>query len=157
MVDAKRHSRIWMACTDRRTPPSRISSPASEDSPRFLPDGDIGFRALENGSNFLFRMEPGGSDRHKVLADRILDLNAVCPDGRWIVLNRPISGGENPVIRSAVLIDGQRRCVLGHLCRRLGRIRQFDGFRISSASFHCSGSEQDRPAASSRRRVLRSR
>jgi len=108
LLDAKRHSSIWIARTDRRTSPFRISSPASEDSPKFLPNGDIVFRALENGSNFLFRMKPDGSDRHKVLADRILDFNAVSPDGRWVVFGRPISGGENPAVRSAVSIDGHQ-------------------------------------------------
>ena len=118
LLDAKRHSSIWMARTDRRTSPFRISSPASEDSPKFLPDGDIVFRALENGSNFLFRMKPDGSDRHKLLADRILDFNAVSPDGRWLVFGRPISGGENPAVRSAATIDGHQTVdVCAAICR----------------------------------------
>jgi serine/threonine protein kinase/Tol biopolymer transport system component len=108
LVDAKRHSSIWIARTDRRTSPALISSPASEDSPKFLPDGDIVFRALENGSNFLFRMKPDGSDRRKVLADRILDFDAVSPDGRWVVFGRPTPGGENPAVRSAFSMDGHQ-------------------------------------------------
>jgi serine/threonine protein kinase len=107
LVGAKRHSSIWISRTDRRTSPSRISSPASEDSPQFLPDGNIVFRALENGSNFLYRMKPDGSDRHKITPDRILDLRTISPNGRWITVIRLHSGDENPVARSAISVDGQ--------------------------------------------------
>jgi Tol biopolymer transport system component len=108
LVDAKRHSSIWIARTDRRTSPSRISSPASEDSPQFLPGGDIVFRALENGANFLYRMKSDGSNRQKITPDRILDLMAISPNGLWITVLRPVSGAENPAARSAISIDGQR-------------------------------------------------
>jgi serine/threonine protein kinase len=107
LVDATRHSTIWIARTDRRNSPTRISSASSEDSPRFLPDGDIVFRALENGVNFLYRMKPDGSDRRKISPDRILDLAGISPDGRWIDLTRPRSG-ESPAVRSLISIDGQR-------------------------------------------------
>jgi len=106
LVDATRHSTIWIARTDRRTSPTRISSDYSEDSPHFLPDGDIVFRALENGVNFLYRMKPDGSDRRKITPDRILDLSGTSPNGRWIDVTRP-SSGESPVARSIISIDGQ--------------------------------------------------
>jgi Tol biopolymer transport system component len=107
LVDAQRHSSIWIARTDRRTSPSRISSPASEDSPQFLPDGDLVFRALESGANFLYRMKPDGSNRQKIIPDRILDLTAVSPNGNWITVIRPVTGAETPAARSAISIDGQ--------------------------------------------------
>ena len=105
-VDDKRHSSIWIARTDRRTSPTRISSASSEDSPHFLPGGDVVFRALENGVNFLCRMKPDGSDRRKIIPDRILDLSGTSPEGRWIDVTRPISG-ESPVARSLISADGQ--------------------------------------------------
>jgi eukaryotic-like serine/threonine-protein kinase len=108
LVDATRHSSIWIARTDRRTSPLRISSASSEDSPHFLPDGDIVFRAIENGANFLYRMKPDGSSRQKIIPNRILDLTGTSPDGRWINVVRPRSGGESPVARSVISIDGQR-------------------------------------------------
>ena len=107
MVDTKGHPSIWIARTDRRTSPTRISSSSSEDSPHFLPDGTIVFRALENGANFLYRMRPDGSDRRKLISDRILDLMGTSPDGRWITVIRPRSG-ESSVVRSVISIDGQR-------------------------------------------------
>ena len=107
MVYTKGHPSIWIARTDRRTSPTRISSSSSEDSPHFLPDGTIVFRALENGANFLYRMRPDGSDRQKLISDRILDLMGTSPDGRWITVIRPRSG-ESSVARSVISIDGQR-------------------------------------------------
>lgn len=107
MVDANGQSSIWLARTDRRTSPARISSGAGEDSPRFLPDGDIVFRAHENGDNFLYRMKPDGSNRHKILSDRILDLMTGSPDGLWLNLNRTRSEGEQDAVHSFVSIDGQ--------------------------------------------------
>ncbi|HLY62371.1 MAG TPA: hypothetical protein VKV95_16645, partial [Terriglobia bacterium] len=60
-----------------------------------------------NGSNFLYRVKPDGSDRHKVLPDRILDLMAPSPDGRWLNLNRTRSEGEQSAVRSLISTDGQ--------------------------------------------------
>ena len=107
MVDATGQSSIWLARTDRRSSPARISSPGGEDSPLFLPDGDIVFRAHENGDNFLYRMKPDGSNRHKILSDRILDLMAGSPDGRWLNVDRTKSEGEKEAVHSVVSVDGQ--------------------------------------------------
>jgi eukaryotic-like serine/threonine-protein kinase len=107
MVDVNGQSSIWLARTDRRTSPARISSPAGEDSPQFLPDGDIVFRAHENGDNFLYRMKPDGSNRHKIRSDRILDLMTGSPDGRWLNLDRTKSEGEQNAVHSVVSVDGQ--------------------------------------------------
>ena len=49
--DHSGHSSLWIAQTNRRSSPVHISSSAVEDSPYFLPDGDLIFRAIEGGSN----------------------------------------------------------------------------------------------------------
>ena len=49
----------------RRSSPVQISSTAVEDSPYFLPDGELIFRAIEGGSNFLYRMKADGTGRRK--------------------------------------------------------------------------------------------
>src|SRR5579862_4191643 len=107
MVEAQGRSSIWIAPTDRRTSPARISSSASEDSPHFLPDGDVVFRAHENGDNFLYRMKSDGSDRRKILSQRILDFSGSSPDGRWLDLDRTKSEGEHDAVRSLISMDGQ--------------------------------------------------
>jgi eukaryotic-like serine/threonine-protein kinase len=84
--DAAGHPSIWVAPMNRRSTPVRISSTEVEDSPQFLPDGDLVFRAVEGGSNFLYRMKTDGSARTKIKAQRILDLYSVSPDGRWVIV-----------------------------------------------------------------------
>ncbi len=83
--------------TSRRTPPVRISSPAAEDSPYFLPDGELVFRAIEGGSNYLYRMRTDGSERKKISPERILDIFDVSPDGRWVAVAVPGSGDEEHI------------------------------------------------------------
>jgi DNA-binding winged helix-turn-helix (wHTH) protein/Tol biopolymer transport system component len=97
MNDRGGHSNIWVAPTSRRTPPVRISSPAAEDSPYFLPDGDLVFRAIEGGSNYLYRMKTDGSERKKISPERILDIYDVSPDGRWVAAATPGSGDEEHI------------------------------------------------------------
>src|SRR5690349_22441082 len=76
---------LCMAATDRSAAPARISPGGSEDEPAFLPDGNIVFRAAENGANFLYESKADGTNRRKVSTQSIFDLQAVSPDGRWIV------------------------------------------------------------------------
>ena len=85
MNDQSGRSNLWIAPTSRRSSPVHISSAAVEDSPFFLPDGDLVFRAIEGGSNFLYRMKADGTGRRKITPDRILDSVGVSPDGRWVV------------------------------------------------------------------------
>src|SRR5271170_3665757 len=51
MKDKDGHTNLWIAPTNRRSAPVRISSEAVEDTPFFLSDGDLVFRAIEGGSS----------------------------------------------------------------------------------------------------------
>ena len=87
----------------------RISSPAAEDSPYFLPDGELVFRAIEGGSNYLYRMKTDGSARKKIYPERILDIYDVSPDGRWVAAGTPSSGDEEHInlgTTKAFAVDG---------------------------------------------------
>ena len=101
------HPNLWVAPTNHRSSPVQISTNASEDSPLFLADGDVVFRAIEGGANFLYRMKTDGSGRHKVTEDHILDLITVSPDGRWIVVGD--ATGDEPVYATkAIAADGSQ-------------------------------------------------
>ena len=52
----------------------------------FLPNGDLVYRASESGKNYIYTRPRDGADRKKLLEEPILDLTAVSPDGRWIVV-----------------------------------------------------------------------
>jgi hypothetical protein len=84
----------------------RISSAAVEDSPFFLPDGELVFRAIEGGSNFLYRMKTDGTGRRKIAPDRILDINGMSPDGRWVVAGSPDPDQVHTASIKAFPVDG---------------------------------------------------
>ena len=107
MIDKEERSSLWVAPTNRRSSPRHLASAAVEDTPFFLPDGDIVFRAFENGSNYLYRMRGDGSDRHKVIPNPILELNAVSPDGRWVVVGSTNGNEEFTASLKAVSLDGK--------------------------------------------------
>ena len=104
--DASGQTSIWIAPTDRHSSPLRISSTEIEDSPFFLPDGDLVFRAVEGGSNFIYRMKDDGSERRKVSSERILDALAVSPDGRWFLAVAPVPNPRQLVAAKAFPVGG---------------------------------------------------
>jgi serine/threonine protein kinase/Tol biopolymer transport system component len=101
------HSSLWVAPSNRRSSPTRISPPAAiEDSPFFLPDGDLVFRVIEGGSNFLYRMKADGTDRRKISSQRVIDALAVSPDGRWFVASAPSPDEKYTAQVTAFAVDG---------------------------------------------------
>ena len=106
MKDESGRKSLWIAPTNRRSSPVRIASTAVEDSPLFLPDGDLAFRAAEGGTNYLYRMKSDGSARHKITDERILDVVNASPDGRWIVAATPNPDPEHTVAIKAFAVDG---------------------------------------------------
>jgi Tol biopolymer transport system component len=101
-------SSLWVAPTNRRSSPLHIASAAIEDSPFFLPDGDLVFRAIEGSSNYVYRMKADGSGRRKIIPDRILDIDSVSPDGRWVVVATPASSGDATNVTRAYTTDGSK-------------------------------------------------
>jgi uncharacterized protein YbaR (Trm112 family) len=79
---------------------------ALEDSPAFLPDGDLLFRAIEGETNFLYRMHADGSDRRKIGSDRIFDFVTLSPDGRWAVVQAPDPNEAHAYAMLALPVEG---------------------------------------------------
>jgi len=84
--DEKGLSHLWIASTDHRTSPQQLASVENEDEPMFLPNGNVIYRASEGGKNYIYTRRQDGSGRKKLLEEVILDLVAVSPDGRWIMV-----------------------------------------------------------------------
>ena len=114
MKDQNGHNGLWIAPTSRRSSPMRIPSAAIEDSPYFLPDGDLVFRAAEDDANYLYRMKSDGSGRRKISSERVLDVVAASPDGRWVAAASPNPDPEHPVALKAFATDGSG--ATGALC-----------------------------------------
>jgi serine/threonine protein kinase/Tol biopolymer transport system component len=110
--DQAGRSSLWIAPTSHRSSPVHIVSAAQEDYPFFLPGGDLVFRAVEGGSDFLYRMKADGTERRKISPERILDAIAVSPDGRWVVVQMPTPGEEHTTATKAVAVDGSATVTL---------------------------------------------
>ena len=82
-TNTENRTNLWLASLDFRFAPRQFSSPVNEDQPVWDSVGHIYFRAAEGKSNFLYRMNPDGSERVRALPDPILELETVTPDGRW--------------------------------------------------------------------------
>ena len=103
-TDSKPH--IWFTTLDHRSSPRQISHGAGESSPLFTPAGDVLFRASEGAFNFAYRMKQDGSEAQKVLADPILDIDDVSPDGQWLIAFPLRKGGESAFWRMAYPLQG---------------------------------------------------
>jgi eukaryotic-like serine/threonine-protein kinase len=106
VADRSGLSNLWVAPTDHRSSPRQIVSSVSEDDPNFLPNGDLLFRAVEEGVNFVYRMHADGSDRRKVSPEHISDFRNVSPDGRWAVAQATDRSGESPYSMFAFPVEG---------------------------------------------------
>jgi Tol biopolymer transport system component len=107
--DPNGRSSLWIAPTNRRSAPVRISpAEATDDSPWFLPDGDLVFRTAEGGLNYMARMKSDGSNRRKISSQHVLDAMSVSPDGRWIIASAPVSDPEIPAETMAFAVDGSK-------------------------------------------------
>jgi eukaryotic-like serine/threonine-protein kinase len=116
--DEKGVAHLWIASTDHRTSPQQLRSVENEDSVMFLPNGNVVYRASEGGKNYIYTRQQDGSGRRKLLEQPVLDLTAVSPDGRWIVVlqkddadkDRPYrtlaypNGGGKPVMMCALCL-----------------------------------------------------
>jgi serine/threonine protein kinase len=112
MMDQSGRSNLWVAPTNHRSSPQHISSAAVEDSPFFLPDGDLIFRASEGGSNFLYRMKADGTGRRKIIPDRTLGVGAVSQDGRWMVAWLANPDEVHPAVVKVLASDGSASALL---------------------------------------------
>ena len=131
---------IWIAPTDRSSSPVRLSSNTNDDSPLFLPNGDLAFRSVEKGRNFAYRMKSDGTSREKITNDVILDLLSVSPDGRWLIATSAPSDLKEGFATRAIPVSGGLPIPLcTHYCEvtwdNSGRFLYLHGAPISEHSY----------------------
>lgn len=113
MNDKSGRSSLWVAPTNRRSSPARISPATSiDDSPFFLPDGDIVFRAIEGGSNFIYRVKADGTGRSKISPQPVLDAFSLSQDGRWFVAAAANPDPDHTAHVIAFAVDGSASATL---------------------------------------------
>ncbi|HXN53190.1 MAG TPA: protein kinase [Candidatus Acidoferrum sp.] len=86
--DEKGVSHLWIAPAGRRSAPQQLESQENEDSPFFLPDGDLIYRANRGGKNYLYTKKPDGTGEKKIIDEPILDVETLSPDGKWVIAAR---------------------------------------------------------------------
>ncbi len=104
--DQGQRGTLWVAPTDRSSAPEKLSSGSNDDSPFFLPNGDIVFRAVEGTQNFLYRIKPNGSGREKIFDGSMFDLLSVSPDGRWVIATSAPADVKNAFATRAIPVNG---------------------------------------------------
>ena len=92
--DEKGVSHLWIAAAGRRSAPQKLESQESEDSPLFLPNGELIYRANRGGKNYLYTKKQDGTGQKRVVEEPILDVEAISPDGKWVVAARGADTGE---------------------------------------------------------------
>ena len=97
---------VWIAPTNRRSSPVKISGDRIEDYPRFLPNGDIVVRGNENGKNYLFVEKQDGSGRRKVMDKPIVDFYHVSRDGKWALVYLAVADENIPAYGVLQPLDG---------------------------------------------------
>jgi Tol biopolymer transport system component len=114
---SEKPSELWIARTDRRTAPRRITS-SGENSPYFGPSGEILYRFSDGKANYLGRMNADGSARRKVVEYAIGTPQTISPDRRWLVAITPELDGRQGVASMAIPTGGgPPRRVCASACR----------------------------------------
>jgi serine/threonine protein kinase len=111
MKDQSGRPNLWIASTNRRSSPVHLSSAGIADSPFFLPNGDLVFRAIEGSSNFIYRMKADGTGRRKISSERAIEVTSVSPDGRWVVAGG-LGSDQEPAGVRAFAVDGSTKVTL---------------------------------------------
>jgi eukaryotic-like serine/threonine-protein kinase len=104
--DASSHGTLWVAPADRSSSPVKLSSGTNDDSPFFLPNGDIVFRTVQGRQNFLYRVKPDGSGREKISDGSVFDLISISPDGRWAIATSAATDAKEAFATAAIPVNG---------------------------------------------------
>lgn len=97
---------VWVAPIDRSSSPVKLSSGTNDDSPFFLPNGDIVLRTVEGKQNFLYRLKTDGSGREKIFNGSVFDLLSVSPDGRWVIATSAPADPKEAFAARAIPVNG---------------------------------------------------
>jgi serine/threonine protein kinase/Tol biopolymer transport system component len=92
-IDADGKSHIWLAPTDRRSPPRQVPN-VEGDMPFFGPPGELVVHSVEGGGSFGFRVHEDGTGKQKLVAQQVYQILSISPDAQWLVTSALPIGGE---------------------------------------------------------------
>lgn len=102
-LDSSGQPRLWLAPTDRATPPRELPNVEGE-APYFVESGQVVFHASEGKSSLAFLIREDGTGKKELTPSQVTELHGVSPDGKFALtwgrtngrasLNAfPVSGG----------------------------------------------------------------
>jgi eukaryotic-like serine/threonine-protein kinase len=89
---------LLVAALDRRTPPQQVAAEGPLDQPVFISDNELVARVFMNGQHYALRMNLDTHDREPFGAGPMMELLAVSPDHKWVLVATPIPR-EIPLLR----------------------------------------------------------
>ncbi len=92
-IDADGKSHIWLAPTDRRSPPRQVPN-VEGDMPVFGLPGELVVHSVEGGGSFAFRVHEDGTGKQKLASQQIYQILSISPDAQWLVTSALPTGGE---------------------------------------------------------------
>ena len=96
VLGQKGEHRLWLVPFDRQLRPREIPN-AEGDFPLFGSSREIFFRGLVGNSAFVYRIRDDGSGLQKVFDQPVAALAGISPDGHWLVVKVPGTGGSSTV------------------------------------------------------------
>jgi Tol biopolymer transport system component len=106
---------IWLASRNGTFPPRRLTA-SGEDQPMFGPAGEVVFRQSVNKNNYLFVMNADGSNRRQVAPAPIIEIRAMSPDRRLVVVMAPVNGNPRTAVLAVPLDGGPVRRICPATC-----------------------------------------
>ena len=97
---------LWLARVDHLVSPRQLTVKGKEFSPVFTPEGDLVFMSQEGDESFLNKIKSDGSERRKIDAQPVIQLETVSPDGRWAVAQVAIQNEDVPRGILAIPLEG---------------------------------------------------
>ena len=92
-IDGEGKSHIWLAPTDRRSPPREVPN-VEGDMPVFGLPGELVVHSVEGGGSFAFRIHEDGTGKQKLASQQINQILSISPDAQWLVVSGLTVSGE---------------------------------------------------------------
>jgi Tol biopolymer transport system component len=104
-IESPAGSELWVTRLDHSKAPERIGH-SNEGSAFFGPGGEIVFGAAEDGKNYIYKTVDGRSGRKKVSGSPVSTIFSHSPDGAWVVVLVPNTGGGSTAHTVAIPVSG---------------------------------------------------
>jgi Tol biopolymer transport system component len=141
-VDPQGKASIWEASLDRRFAPRQLATAIAE-SPVFYDQtgSELFFAAAHGNVNFVYRIKEDGTGLQKAIADPIIFLMGVSPDGKWVAAFSALPGEQSTAAVMAYPVGGGASL---QLCNRCQVHWERDGrfLYVSLQAWDANGAEQ---------------